>query len=131
METKDCGICASPYTSYMRKRIKCEYCEFEACKECCSTYLLNVTKPKCMSTTCTGEWSREFISDNLTKVFANTKLRKHKSELLFQEQTSWMPDTQTEIEEEKRQARITLKLANLRNQRLEQLSKNLVNYHIQ
>jgi hypothetical protein len=116
MENKDCNICASPHTSYMRKRIKCEYCVFEACKECCSTYLLNVVKPGCMSTSCTGEWSREFISDNLTKVFANTKLRKHKSEMLFQEQLSHMMESQLEIEEEKRQRRINLKIRRLNNQ---------------
>ena len=110
MESKDCTICASPYTSYMRKRIKCEYCDFEACKECSSTYLLNVAKPKCMNTICTGEWSREFISDNLTKVFANTKLKKHKSEMLFQEQQSWMMESQLEIEEEMRKAKICRKI---------------------
>ena len=101
----------------MRKPIKCEYCVFEACKECCSTYLLNVNKPGCMSPTCAGEWSREFISDNLTKVFANTKLRQHKADMLWKEQLSWMPETQLEIEEEKRQAKITLKIRDLNNQR--------------
>jgi hypothetical protein len=113
MENKDCSICASPYTSYMRKRLKCEYCDFEACKECCSTYLLNVGKPGCMNNSCTGEWSREFISDNLTKVFANTKLRQHKAEMLFQEQLSHMMESQLEIEEEKRQAKIMLKIRSL------------------
>jgi hypothetical protein len=117
--TKDCSICASSYTSYMRKCIKCEYCEFEACKMCCSTYLLNVGKPACMSTTCTGEWSREFISDNLTKVFANTKLRQHKAEMLWNQQVSLMPDSQLEIEEEKRQHRISSQVSKLNLQMCE------------
>jgi hypothetical protein len=103
---KECAICASNYTSYMRRAIKCEYCDFEACKECCSTYLLNVNTPGCMSPACTGEWSREFISDNLTKAFASTKLMQHKANMLYQEQLTWMPDTQTEVEEDRRQNRI-------------------------
>ena len=103
---KECAICASTYTSYMRRAIKCEYCDFEACKECCSTYLLNVNTPGCMSPACTGIWSREFISDSLTKVFATTKLRPHKANMLYQEQLTWMPDTQTEVEEDRRQNRI-------------------------
>ena len=103
---KECIICASNYTSYMRRVIKCECCEFEACKECCSTYLLNVNTPGCMSPACTGIWSREFISDSLTKVFATTKLRPHKANMLYQEQLTWMPDTQAEVEEDRRQNRI-------------------------
>jgi len=103
---KECEICASKYTPYMRRAIKCEYCEFEACKECCSTYLLNVNTPGCMSPVCTGIWSREFISDSLTKVFATTKLRPHKANMLYQEQLTWMPDTQVEVEEDRRQNRI-------------------------
>jgi len=122
---KDCSICASSYTSYMRKCIKCEYCDFEACKMCCSTYLLNVSKPACMNTNCAGEWSREFISDNLTKVFANTKLRQHKAEMLWNQQVSWMPDSQLEIEEEKRQHRISSQIRNLNLQRSELRQKAL------
>lgn len=110
---KECNICASNYTSYMRKAIKCEYCEFEACKECCSTYLLNVNKPGCMSPACTGEWSREFISDNLTKVFASTQLRIHKANMLYQEQLTWMPESQAEVEEERRQQQIRNKIYQL------------------
>ena len=119
MENKDCTICASTYTSYMRKRLKCEYCDFEACKECCSTYLLNVVKPGCMNNVCTGEWSREFISDNLTKTFATTKLRKHKAEMLFQEQLSWMMESQLEIEEEKRKSKISRKIGKLQQKQTE------------
>jgi len=103
---KECSICASNYTSYMRKPIECEYCVFEACKECCSTYLLNVNTPGCMSPACAGIWSREFISDNLTKVFASTKLKQHKANMLYQEQLTWMPDTQAEVEEDRRRNRI-------------------------
>ena len=115
---KECAICASNYTSYMRKPIKCEYCEFEACKECCSTYLLNVNNPGCMSPACTGIWSREFISDNLTKVFASTQLKKHKANMLYQEQLTWMPDTQAEVEEERRQNRIQNEIYQLVSSRI-------------
>jgi len=113
MANKECAICASNYTSYMRKAIKCEYCDFEACKECCSTYLLNVNTPGCMSPACTGIWSREFISDNLTKVFASTKLKQHKANMLYQEQLTWMPESQAEVEEERRQQQIRNKIYQL------------------
>jgi hypothetical protein len=118
---KECNICASNYTSYMRKAIKCEYCDFEACKECCSTYLLNVNKPGCMSPACTGEWSREFISDNLTKVFASTKLKQHKANMLYQEQLTWMQESQAEVEAERRQQQIRNKIYQLES------NKNLLN----
>jgi hypothetical protein len=78
-----------------------------------------------MNTNCAGEWSREFISDNLTKVFANTKLRQHKAEMLWNQQVSWMPDSQLEIEEEKRQHRISSQIRKLNLQRSEQRQKAL------
>ena len=112
-----CMICASDYTKCVRKPTKCEYCEFEACKTCSSTYILTINKPGCMNTECPGEWSRKFISDNLTKNFANTRLKQHRSEVLYQEQVALLPATQLICENEDRKKRIRNKLHELEKER--------------
>jgi hypothetical protein len=78
-----------------------------------------VNTPGCMSPSCTGEWSRDFISDNLTKVFASTKLKQHKADMLYQEQLTWMSDTQTEVEEERRQNKIRIEIENTNTTKME------------
>jgi len=71
-----------------------------------------------MSPACTGIWSREFISDNLTKVFASTQLKKHKANMLYQEQLTWMQESQAEVEEERRQNRIRNEIYQLVSNRI-------------
>ena len=112
-----CMICASDYTKCVRKPTKCEYCEFEACKTCSSTYILTINKPGCMNTECPGEWSRKFISDNLTKNFANTRLKQHRSEVLYQEQVALLPATQLICENEDRKKRFRGRLNELEYER--------------
>jgi hypothetical protein len=111
----NCEICANTFTSYVREPIKCEYCEFVACKTCCSTYLLSINVPGCMNLECKGEWSKQFISDKFTKVFATTKLREHRSEVLYQEQQSLMPEAQLSCEADEKQRLLRKNLVALRN----------------
>ena len=112
-----CMICASDYTQCVRKPTKCEYCDFEACKTCSSTYLLTVNKPGCMNRECPGEWSRKFICDNLTKNFANTRLKHHRSDVLYQEQIALLPATQLICENEDRKKKIREEVTKLENER--------------
>ena len=110
-----CDICAYDFTSYMRAPIKCEYCEFVACKACCSTFVLSINVPGCMNSECKGEWSKQFISDKFTKVFAHTKMREHRSVVLYQEQQSLMPEAQLSCEADEKQRLLRKDLIRLRN----------------
>jgi len=51
-----------------------------------------------MNTACTGEWSRKFINTNFPDSFIKTDLRDHKKGVLFQQELSFMPQTQSELE---------------------------------
>jgi hypothetical protein len=110
-----CDICAYTFTSYMREPIKCEYCEFVACKACCMTFVLSTNVPGCMNSECKGEWSKQFISDKFTKVFAHTKLREHRSDVLYQEQQSLMPAAQLSCEADEKQRVLRKELVKVRN----------------
>jgi len=94
----DCPICIEKYNNSTHKRIKCEYCIFQACKECCQTYLLIENTPKCMNNDCDRQWTPEFISNHFTKKFVNIDLKSHFEKVLFDKQRALMPSTQPIIE---------------------------------
>jgi ribosomal protein S27AE len=70
-----------------------------------------------MNTECPGEWSRKFISDNLTKNFANTRLKQHRSDILYQEQVALLPATQLICENDDRKKKIRHEIMVLENER--------------
>jgi hypothetical protein len=86
------------------------YCDFAACVECSKTYLLSVSKPKCMNNDCKGEWSRKHLRDNFTQVFINTGLREHQKNGMLEIQMALMPETQLVLEERRRVGNITSRI---------------------
>ena len=101
-----CSICCENYNQSQRKSVKCGYCEFEACRTCCETYMLSETVPRCMSPECGKEWSRQFLVAQFTPAFVNKRYKEHRENILLQRELSMMPATQQQIEEEKRQLNI-------------------------
>ena len=118
----DCVICANTYTK-RNHPIKCQYCDFSACVTCCKTYLLSISKPKCMSNDCLGEWSRKHMRDNFTQVFINNEFREHQKNLLLAQQMALMPETQLIIEEKNRVYKINIEISEL-NEHLYELRKS-------
>lgn len=96
--SNNCIICDFSLNLSTRKLITCPYCEFGACKTCCETYTLNEANPKCMNTTCGKEWTRQFISSSFTNVFITGKLKKHREQLLFDNERALLPVTQPIVE---------------------------------
>ena len=39
-----CIICVETFNKRLRLKIKCQYCDFEACRTCCSKYILDESK---------------------------------------------------------------------------------------
>ena len=105
-----CIICDEALNISTRKPIACTYCEFEACRTCCETYVLNESSPKCMNTSCGREWPRQFIRDQFTNVFIIGRLKKHRENTLFEQEKALLPSTQpiveSMIQREHNQARI-------------------------
>ena len=95
---EECIICAEKITSQKRKNIKCEYCDFSACKTCFEKYLLTENKPTCMNNECTREWTPKFIADNFTNKFITNDLKKHKEKVLFEKEKALLPATQPLVE---------------------------------
>jgi hypothetical protein len=95
----ECDICAE--TLSVSKKVKCEYCDFTACKNCCRTYILDRLTPSCMSSSCGKTWTDAFISKNLNKSFMNTQYKIHIENLLVEQEKSLLPETQNMLLEQK------------------------------
>mgnify|MGYP003345271589 CR=1 FL=1 len=65
----DCNICCEKYNKKIRNKIKCEYCNFEACKVCYKKYLVDLKQTKCMSNECSNIWSLNFLYRNFSYIF--------------------------------------------------------------
>lgn len=93
-----CLICDEKLNRSTRLKIKCEYCDFEACRVCCETYLLSQTTPHCMNVECGKIWSRKFMSRAFTTAFMNKKYKSHREKILFEQEQALMPQTQILLE---------------------------------
>jgi len=93
-----CQICDYKLNVSTRKPVVCPYCEFEACRTCCETYILGESSIKCMSPGCGREWTRQFISTVFTGVFLNGPLKARREQLLFDNERALLPATQPLVE---------------------------------
>lgn len=125
--TTECMICTEKMNKTNHKKIKCQYCEFEACRNCCETYILGETKPRCMNNVCEGEWTRQFMKQEFTQIFINNKYKKHREDVLFNIERSLLPATQPIVEAVISKDKIQTNILGVRNEiaQLENRIRNL------
>ena len=92
-----CNICCEDYgssnTHLKNGEVKCNYCDFSACKGCIQKYIMTCfSDPHCMS--CKKIWTKEFIDNSLQKTFLNTTYKDHRQNILLDREKSLMPSTQ-------------------------------------
>ena len=96
-----CNICISTFNKAKNSCVKCVYCEYDVCRECCETYLLSrMEEAHCMN--CKKEWSRKILLENFTKKFVDTTYKKHKEEIYFDRERGLLPETQLILERNKK-----------------------------
>lgn len=113
-----CDICTEPFNKSTRNKIACEYCNFEACSSCCRKWILDSSTVKCMNNSCDRTWTRKFISLHFPKSFINNELKVHREDILLQQETALLPETQPYVEEEIRKETINNEISNLRREQL-------------
>ena len=113
-----CDICAEKFNKTTREMIDCTFCQFVACKTCCQTYILNSTQPCCMSPECAKPWPRKFINEHFSQLFVNKTLKKHRENVLFDQERALLPATQPLVEREIRKEAIVAEISELRNQQM-------------
>jgi len=115
----ECAICTEKFNKTTRDKINCEYCDFEACRDCCKKWVLSETTPKCMNTACDRTWTRKFISNKFPKSFINNELKEHREDVLLQQEIALLPETQPFVEEEIRKENINNEILTLRRRQFE------------
>lgn len=113
----ECQICTEKFNLSNRKNIKCQYCDFEACRSCCEKYILDKECLTCMDGSCNKEWTRKFIVENFTKKFISNELKAMNEKICFDREKSLLPETLAFIEEEKQK--------NLLKKQVEEIKKNI------
>ena len=90
----ECKICYEKYNKSNHMPVKCTSCDFEACRQCHSTFILDTTNaiPNCMN--CHKELQREFLVENFTQKFVTQDWKKHREQVIFQRERALLPTRQ-------------------------------------
>lgn len=95
-EKKECSICCEKYNKVRHTKIICLNCNYDACRECQEKFILEKITPSCMN--CKHAFTRDFITENFTKNFILTDLKKHREEIIFQKEKNLLPLRQKKVE---------------------------------
>lgn len=116
--SKECGICIELYNRSTRVRVTCQSCGYEACRQCCATFILDAsnTLPNCMN--CHKEFQREFLVENFTQKFVSKDWKDHRERTIFQKERALLPTRQPVAEMTKRKNDLSVEC----NDILEQIS---------
>ena len=111
----ECPICICVYTKELRQKITCDFCAYEACRECVKTYVLSTPEsPHCMN--CHKSWGRVFLSKKFTQSFMNNHFKHARENILFDREKSMFQATQPYIEIKMREYEINKELNKNYNQ---------------
>ena len=119
----DCSVCIEPYTSSVRKPIKCPFCPQTACLTCVKKYLLSTPEDAhCMG--CRRAWNRDFIDSYLSIAFRKGPLKLHREAVLLDREKARQPLLQPRIQA-RVQSRMLLTSIMEENRKTAELQKQL------
>jgi len=119
----ECNICCEKFNKINHKKAVCPFCDFDVCRECVQTNLLNsVNDPKCMN--CSRAWSREVLDTACTKVFRDGKFRQHRENILLEREKCFLPEAILEVAKIREIRKIDERVDELKHQIIE-LSRNI------
>lgn len=124
-----CNICCDNFNNSTRTKVTCKYgtCNFQACKSCIRTYILNsLNDPHCMG--CKHPFDEEFLIKNLNRSFVKTDYKVHRKEFLFQREKSRLPETMP-LAENEREAREVAKDISETDKEIKALKNSLLRLH--
>lgn len=110
----NCIVCDNKLT--LSATIKCEYCEFIACRACCRRWVLSESIPKCMGEGCGREWTREYIVEKLKKTWVAKDYKEHRENILYDQERALLPATQEVANARKERDKIVRKIEDIDEQ---------------
>ena len=94
-----CGICTETYNRSTRVSVICNSCEFDACRACYEKYALTNEMSNICCMSCKIEWDELDISNKFSVKFITDYNKKHKVNILFENEKKLFPATQPLVEE--------------------------------
>ena len=113
--SNNCVICEEKSNKNTHAPITCNFCNFEACRTCCETYLLSQTDAKCMNTACGKPWDRKFMVSAFPKSFMTNQWKKHREQVFLDKELALLPATQPIVEDRNRKIKISKKIEEIDN----------------
>lgn len=97
----NCSVCIEPYTSDRRRKVTCDFCSYDACRECTKRYILSTAStPHCMN--CQKSWGRVTLSKKFSRAFIAHEFKHARENVLFDLEKAMFPATQPHIEFKKK-----------------------------
>lgn len=110
-----CNICVTSFNNSKHLCIVCPYCEFESCRLCCETYLVNSNQEAdCMN--CKHNWDYKTLVDLFTRKFVDNVYKAHTETMLLQQEMALLPATQPIIEEQRRKKKLIESISEIDDQ---------------
>ena len=105
-ESEDCEVCCDDFNMSTKRKIKCSYCNYCACKSCVRQYLTSTTKePHCMN--CKKAWGQNFMVLHLDRAFMDKAYKQHRKTNLLESAISKLPETMEAAQNYKKQEELT------------------------
>jgi predicted transcriptional regulator len=124
-DQNECGICVEKYNKSSRVKVACPYCEYSACRKCCETWILGESAPICISPACGKEWTRKHLTTSFTKTFVTNDYKKHRENLLFDQERALLPATQPIVENQIRCEKISSEIERIETEELSEIYKRM------
>lgn len=100
VEPETCSVCASNYTSVIRKKIVCKFCTKDTCSKCIEQYLLSRHEDAhCLH--CRVNYNDETLYEICTKTYLQQNYFRHRQEVLINRERANLPALQDAALEEK------------------------------
>jgi hypothetical protein len=121
VEPESCGICLENYTTILRKKITCKYCNESACSKCIERYLLDrIEDAHCLH--CRVNYNDETLRNICTKTYLQQTYFKHRQEILINRERAQLPGLQEAAVQERKKREDNLKITAIRAE-IEEINK--------
>lgn len=95
----DCSVCLTVFTKKIRTPYICAYCDKSACLSCFKKYIVSTpSDPHCLH--CRKALTTDIVDSIFSKNFRKNELRKHRIQLLMEQERSIFPETIIIVERE-------------------------------
>lgn len=109
---EECEVCINKFNQTTRRMLCCPRCHFRACQSCVRKYILQSHyEVHCMN--CKQPWDLFFLGDHFPQTFLKEEYKKHRAEVLFEQQRSLFPETIPLIQRDKEMERLEKKIEQL------------------